>query len=134
MIAELGQQKQGRPDRITVQIRVLEIVHTAVQLGIQWGALVWISYLASSAIIALAGKHTFADIGVSILGNFTLSEGTAYVFGGLGVSYGLLQRRIRRDTVERITSRIQELERQIHPERTSSDLSPRGTTRPEDVQ
>lgn len=134
MTAELAEQKQARPDRITVQIRVLEIVHTAVQLGIRWGALIWIVSLASSAISALAGKHTFADIGIRVLANVSISEGTAYVFGCVGISYGLLQRHLRRNEIQRLAPRIQELERQIDPKRSSSALMPRGTTRPEDIQ
>jgi hypothetical protein len=44
----------------------------------------------------------------------------------------LKQRKLRRDVVERLSSRVPFLEKQLDPGRTSSKLTDRGDTNPED--
>jgi hypothetical protein len=46
--------------------------------------------------------------------------------------YGLRERRLRRQTTERFTQRNYKLEKLVDPNRTSSHLTTRGTTNPED--
>ncbi len=50
---------------------------------------------------------------------------------GAGV-YGWKQRDLRKTTVERLQSRIKELELKLDSKRSSSHLTPRGDTREED--
>lgn len=57
--------------------------------------------------------------------------GLAFGFGG--VVYGRLEREHRLTKTRELSERIQELEEMIHPERTSSGLSPDGQTHPRDV-
>lgn len=85
-------------------------------------------------VTVLAGENTFADIGISIevLGEAPVSHGIAWALAALGVGYGLRQAKLRRDTVERLQGRIQSLETELDPNRTTSGITPRGTTRPED--
>ena len=80
------------------------------------------------AVASLAGKSTVSDIGIKFLGNLRVSEGLAGLFGGGGTVYGLAQRKLRRDTIERLQGRIKELEREHDPNRSSSNLTIRGTT------
>jgi hypothetical protein len=84
------------------------------------------------AVAILAGKSTFADVGFRILGNIKLSDGICYLLGGGGVIYGVGQRQLRRKNVGRLSREKNELERILDPNRTSSNLTGRGTTRPED--
>jgi hypothetical protein len=100
---------------------------------IRWGGLVMISYFGFLSAGALAGHHTFADIGIRVLADVRVSEAVAWIFGGSGVAYGMRQRKLRRDTVERLANRNIELEKRLDPNRTSSQLTPRGDTRPEDT-
>ena len=104
------------------------IVHTIVP----WTAAAVVAFFFYKSVISLAGQYTFAQIGVGFLGDFRVSEGVAYLFGAGGVVYGVKQTKLRRDNVERMAGRIAELEKQIDPHRSSSRLTPRGTTRPED--
>jgi hypothetical protein len=52
--------------------------------------------------------------------------------GGAGIFYGLRQRQLRQRNIERLTARVLQFEQQKDPHRSSSGLTPRGTTRPSD--
>jgi hypothetical protein len=108
------------------------VVDAAVRLLVPWGALVVIFYFALQGVRAVAGTHTFADIGIKLLGNVSAPEWLSYIVGGGAGAYGIKERKLRRDTVERLTGRIKQLEQMIDLARTSSHLTERGTTRPED--
>lgn len=100
---------------------------------IKWGALVAMTGYCYLSIETLAGKSTFADIGVFVLADLGISKGLSWLLAVLSVGYGLRQRSLRKRTVERLHARIRELERGYDPGRTSSGLSPRGDTHPEDA-
>lgn len=99
---------------------------------IRWGGVVLIVRYGYLGIDALAGKRTFADIGVNFLTNIQISVALAWGAGAGGIIYGLRQRKLRKDTIERLVGRIQEFESDLDPSRTSSKLTTRGDTRPED--
>jgi hypothetical protein len=97
-----------------------------------WSSLVAIAALFYLSVKSLAGHYTFADIGIKVLGDFKISEAFGYLFGAGGAGYGLRERRLRRQTTERLTARNATLERELDPNRSSSRLTTRGTTNPED--
>lgn len=99
---------------------------------IRWGALVLIFRYGYLSISALAGKATLASIGVEFLGNLTISQTLAYVLGAGGVLYGIGERGLRRRTVKRLGPQRKALEASIDPKRTSSNLTEKGETNPED--
>jgi len=99
---------------------------------IRVGGLVWISYFIYQTVAVLAGTTTTADIGIRFLGEVKISNALAWMFGAGGVAYGWSQRELRKKTVERLQGRNQQLEMQIDPNRSSSRLTLRGDTRPED--
>jgi hypothetical protein len=115
-----------------LHLKRLEIIDTAVREGIPWLFGAVIAFCTYLSIAVLAGKYTFAQIGVSVLGNIKISESISYVFGLSGVLYGLKERRLRRKNIQRLSTQIQTLERQKHPNLSSSNLTQRGTTQPED--
>ncbi len=90
----------------------------------------WCGYLSISA---LAGHHTFADIGIRLLGNVSVNNGIAYLFGGGGIAYGVAQHRLKGSTVKALQGRIHHLETSIDPQRSSSQLTTQGETNPEDI-
>jgi len=110
----------------------LDIIADAIHLGLPWGCLVAIFVLLYLGVSRLAGQTTFAQIGMSFIGDIRVSDAVAYVFGGSGFFYGLNERRLRHKKTERLAAHAQELEKIIDPKRTSSGLTPKGTTRPED--
>lgn len=94
----------------------------------KWAALVAISYMVYLCVQALAGKSTFADIGVRVIGNLKVSDGIITLLTGSGWAYGLAQRSLRRRHIERVTPLKNDLERIIDTKRTSSNLTTKGTT------
>jgi hypothetical protein len=110
----------------------------AEQLGgitkalIKYGSVVVIFYYLNSAVRALAGQHTYADIGVKFLAQLSISESASYIAGAGGVLYGIRERKLRRDKTDYLAERNRELEKKLDPGRTSSRLTRRGTTRKED--
>ena len=91
------------------------------ETAIRMGTLVAIAGFAYLSVKALAGETTAADIGIKVLTDFKISEALAWLFGGSGLAYGLRERKLRRETVEREHSRIQKLEKQLDPRRKSSE-------------
>jgi hypothetical protein len=110
----------------------LDLVHTFIQLAVPWGCLLGIAVFAYLAIRSLAGTHTLADIGIGLKSGTKLADVIGWLTGLAGIGYGHRERKLRRDTIERLAARNRELEQLIDPSRTSSKLMPRGTTRPED--
>jgi hypothetical protein len=94
----------------------------------KWAALAAIAYLGYLSIGQLAGRSTFADIGVRVIGNLKVSDGIITLLTGSGWAYGLAQRSLRRKHIERTATIKNELERLLDKNRTSSNLTPRGTT------
>jgi hypothetical protein len=112
--------------------KIVEIVGMVVHRAIPWAGLVLIAYLQYLSIKSLAGRLTFAAIAVKFITDFHLTEGVAYTFGIGGVGYGLRQRKLRKDGLERMGTRTKELESKIDPGRSSSRLTSKGETHPED--
>jgi hypothetical protein len=101
---------------------------------IKWGVVALLGYYAMRAVEALAGKSTNADIGISFFGTVEVSVTVAWIFGIGGIIYGARQRHLRKNTVERLAERNRTLELQIDPKRSTSGLTLRGDTRPEDIK
>lgn len=103
---------------------------------IRWGGALGIARYVYLGVVALAGHTTMADIGVKFVANVqvgqALAQALAWIFGGSGVMYGLRQRKVRRDAIGRLSPGHVERERTIDPKRSSSQLTERGETRPED--
>lgn len=118
--------------RMLKRSRVAEGVISVAQTAIKYGALVWICYYGYQAVAVLAGKHTLADIGLNFLANVKVSVALSWAVAVGGFVYGKNQNRLRKNSVERLQGRVKELELKIDPHRTSSSLTVRGETRPED--
>ena len=119
-------------NRILRSLRASEGFISVVNNVVRWGGLVWIVYYIQGMVVALAGKETIANIGMSFLGDVRISEALAWLLAGGTTLYGLSQRKLRKDTVERLQGRIHRHEVLQDPKRSSSKLTPRGDTPPED--
>ena len=97
-----------------------------------WAGIALVAFFVDQSIAALAGKTTFANIGVRFLANVKVSEAVAYLFGAGGVGYGLNRERLRQRTIRRLGARVAELEGGLDRARSSSGLTPEGRTRLED--
>lgn len=109
----------------------------------------WIAgfYFGYLSIKELAGKVTLANIFAQVnasLGSKVNGEESggvqwwlyllamSLIFGILGVSYGLYQRRKRKINIKDLSNTIARLEEKIDPGRTSSNITPMGDSREED--
>ena len=104
-----------------------DTIGTILNELIKWGFLFGISYWIYRSVAVLAGQSTAADIGIRVVGNVKVSDGIITLLAGSGWAYGLGQRSLRRRHIERLTSHKNDLERIIDPNRTSSNLTSRGT-------
>ena len=109
------------------KFKCIDLLSQLILVGIPWGALVFIVYWVTGALAEFSGKTTLAQLGISFFGTTI-----AYIVGIGGIGFGLIEKRLRRNTIERLQGRIQQLEEVRDPKRTSSKLTTRGTTRPED--
>jgi hypothetical protein len=113
----------------TRKLRIIDGSVSIINTLIKFGCLAAVFLFSYWMVDSLAGKQTFANIGVSVLFD---SRTLAIIFGGGGVVYGLAERRLRKKTVKRFQPRIKELEQLLDPNRTSSLLTEGGDTNPED--
>ena len=109
-----------------------EVGASIVNNLIRYGCVAFCAYMSYLSVDALAGRRTLAWIGVNVLANVKISVVIGWVVGLAGFVYGRGQRKLRRDTIARLSGRIQRFEKTIDPKRTSSDLTERGETPPED--
>ena len=133
----LAKEAGGSEQEVELRIlRVTRWVEGVVQVLlslIRWVAIVLIARYGYLSIASLAGQNTLADIGINLLSNIKVSVALAGAAGVGGLIYGERQRKLRKNTVERLQGRIRELETEIDPNRSSSNLTHRGDTRPEDT-
>lgn len=126
------QGKGEEQGSFALEFKKIEARVTIATTAIRWGALVLIGLLAFVSIEVLAGKRTLATIAISLIGSVKL-ENAIYLIVFLGcVLYGLGERELRRRNIKRLTESKNKLERLLDSSRTSSGLTSRGTTRPED--
>jgi hypothetical protein len=119
-------------NRLLRGFRRSEGIASVINNLVRFGALAFVAWCGMQSVNALAGETTTTDIGIKILTDIRISTAVAWLFGGTGIAYGTYQRKLRRDNIERLTKRTHELERRLDPKRSSSGLTARGETPPED--
>lgn len=119
--------------RLSAQGHLALAITNTINTFFRYGALCFMTWCGYLSISALAGHHTFADIGIRLLGNVSVNNGIAYLFGGGGIAYGVAQHRLKGSTVKALQGRIHHLETSIDPQRSSSQLTTQGETNPEDI-
>ncbi len=77
-------------------------------------ALYQVRLIASSAM----GKESFLEVWLVWMSNAKVTRMSAFVFGLMGVAYGLAQRALRRAAEQRLQSRIARLEAEAEAGRT----------------
>lgn len=115
-----------------LKFRRIDVVQTIVVQVIRWGVLLGLGRYFYLTMAILAGKQTLANIAFQFLTSMKVSQSIAYLFGAGGIMYGYGERRVRQRNIKRLAGSKNELERMLDPKRTSSNISPRGTTRPGD--
>lgn len=111
---------------------IAEQVGITIQVLVKYCALGYAFWCLKESMQAFAGQTSDANIVVSLLADVNFSEAVAWVFGLGAFGYGYQQRKLKGQTVQRLTSRITELEKKLDPSRTSSELTSTGETNPKD--
>ena len=92
-----------------------------------------IAYYAYLAIMELAGKVTISDLDIDISADTLKSvnkvNAACVAFGIFGILYGLVQRMLRRQYIERMDTAIKERDKRLDPRKGSSGLNKNGTSR-----
>ena len=95
---------------------------------IRWLGAALICYIGKDILSTFAGRTT--EIMVSVLGKLEIAASLALA-GGCAV-WAILERIVRKRTIKRLTERTQKLEKAIDSRRSSSGLTPTGSTHPRD--
>jgi hypothetical protein len=127
-----GSRRSPGKDELAYRLAKMEAIVGAIRHGITWIGVVGIAVCGWGSIRALAGQVTLAQIFVLFSGKAAISQALAWVLGGSGFWYGWRERRLRKDTVERYSQRVRATEMGLDPGRSSSHLTHRGDTNPED--
>lgn len=114
-----------------------ETIYAAVVRLSKWLPITGICYFAYLSIAALAGKNTLAAFGLYLVADLKVNTVVSHLamaaFGIGGTSYGYAQRRLKQKNIERMSRKNEALEQKLDPNRTSSRLTKKGLTRPEDA-
>jgi hypothetical protein len=91
-----------------------------------------LGHFATESIKALAGKVTISYLVSKFLGSIAINQWVAWVIAGISTGWACLERRQKRKKIAELSRRPIELEKMIDPGRSSSSITPEGTTRPGD--
>jgi hypothetical protein len=132
--AELEEENRTLRAEIRVRDRFASSqgIVTAWNQTMRYGTICFCAWVAGNASIAMAGKETNAKFAISLLGQSAAWKALAIIFGGGGTIYGLAERRTRKRNTEQFEGRIRKYEEMHDPNRSSSNLTRRGDTRPAD--
>jgi hypothetical protein len=114
---------------------IVIVADSVVSLGKAaiWGMVaVLVAGYIRDAFVAFAGHETDARLSFSLVTKLGADRWFAFLFGGGGVAYGLHQGHMKRRAIRRLSGRAADLERAMDRKRSSSNLLPDGSTRPED--
>ena len=133
-----GKKQSQRSESDELQIRKIELKWSlfgkVVEHGFKWGAFAFGFWCIKEAWILSAGTTTIANLTASFkletISSWTLPLLAVTTLGS--ILYGRRQAKLRQDTVEHLHVYQVKYEKSIDPNRTSSRLTSRGETRPED--
>ena len=121
-------KKSQKELEFQIRARRIDRIADVAGTAIRYGSVVACVASVAWALRSFAGQSTVADVGIKFIGNLSISEAMAYALAGGSVLYGVRQQKLKRDTIEKMGKRNQQLESKIDPNRSSSKLTPRGTT------
>jgi hypothetical protein len=127
--ARLSGAEQLEREEIRLRVRRSEIVGTVIVTAIRWVCGAAGVFFAARAVQHLAGLNTLADI--RIMGGLQVSVAVSWAAGAGGVAYGWRQRALRHNVNATLGTRVSELEKELDKRRSSSKLTKKGTTNPE---
>ena len=143
-----GKKKHNEWQYETYKItKITDGITKVLNTLIQYGSVVFIFRYIYLSINSLAGRETFANIKVDWKTVIDIIKESGdlspFLYWGIiifsvltlfgSIIYGWNQRSLRISNIERMESHIRYLEKIIDRDRSSSRLTPQGTTSPKDV-
>ena len=121
-------QPKDDPARLTHITQLYKTARTALRsLAVVGGV-----YLLRGSLNALAGETTRLAFELSIAAD--LKFAMSVTLAGTATAWAVAERRLRHRKVEELQGRIKTLEIRVDPQRSSSGLTPKGTTHPRDLE
>lgn len=99
-------------------------------------AIIAVAVCAVFLVRSLAGRQTFADVKFAVIADLRANRFFAltvsWLLTGSGLSWAVVERKLRKRVTKRLTNELQVLQLKVDPKKRSSGLLPNGNTRPED--
>lgn len=118
--------------RFQLWMKIVDGLFSLAKKAVPWGFGATMVFFVAQIFIAYAGENTQADVAINLIAGIQADRWVAYIIALLGTGYGLRQRKLRQRAIERLTVRPKQLEQDMDPDRSSSDILPDGRTREED--
>jgi len=124
--------------------KLFDNIASVINNFIKYGGLTLMAFYVYKSIAILAGKETNADINIAaVLYTSNTANETSlnwwsifgiigFLVGALGALIGFNERRMRQNYIKYRPERYEYLEKKLDPDRSSSQLTSKGDTRPED--
>lgn len=118
------------PFKYRVLAKVTDLSKTLFRIGGFLGGL----WIIKETLVPFAGGESTADIDIlyQLATDLSADKWVAYILGGGGIIYGIRKRKLRKEYIERMSGRIESLEKRVDPGRSSSGLPETGDTKPTD--
>jgi hypothetical protein len=94
-------------------LRLIDLASLFVAKVLPWLLAIWLVYAVKEAAASLSGKDTLLGSIVELAGRVRVTRGFAFIFGGLGIFYGLQQRSLRHAAERYLRGRVAELEAKL---------------------
>jgi len=129
---------KAKPDQIT-EAKALLINrehllqgYSIARLLIKYAFWAYFMWIVKEMVVSVAGQSTDVAVKLAFLGNLQFTA--SITLAGAACAWAALERYLRLRKVAYMQGRIQSLEKSIDPNRTSSRLTTKGTTNPEDSE
>jgi hypothetical protein len=133
--SQLSKKDRAAIQKLAVNRRwdaVLRLGSLLIGRGSKWLFFGWLVYQGRIGAEAFAGKVTATSLIISLGATLSAVIGVSWATTICFAVWVFFERRLRKNTVERLSLRVKEMELQLDRGRSSSQLTPRGDTRPED--
>lgn len=132
IVAAPSRTKAEMQYRATIMVKLIDASQSVVKWAITGTVIALLGHFATESIKALAGKVTISYLVSKFLGSIAINQWVAWVIAGISTGWACLERRQKRKKIAELSRRPIELEKMIDPGRSSSSITPEGTTRPGD--
>lgn len=122
----------ARPRGVDVRVEIANIDQywRTIRTLIRAAAVVVAIWVGLKGLAPFAGENTVISLALSFVADIKFA--LSVILGGTAAAWAFVERRLRYRKTEYLQGRIKELELKIDPNRTSSNLTPKGKTNPTD--